>query len=73
MASGSDSFSEYRALIMSELTRLNANVEKVEQKQLDYLLKSSLEINRLKFWAALYGAVGGGIMTVIIKEAMERW
>lgn len=67
------SFSEYRKLIMSELTRLNANVEKIEAQYLEYLLKSSLEINRLKFWAALYGAIGGGIMTVIVKEAMERW
>lgn len=71
MANGSDSGSwiEYRKMVLSEITRLNKNIEKLEEKSGTNIV----EISRLKVWSALYGAAGGTVAVLFLKAVIDKW
>lgn len=64
-----ESFSEYRKLIMSELKRLNTNVENLEDTSKENLV----EISKLRVWSAIYGAAGGTLAVLFLKMVVDKW
>ena len=59
----------YRKLVLSEITRLNKNIEKLEEKSSDNVV----EISKLRIWSALYGAAGGTIAVLFLKTVVDKW
>ena len=70
---GGNGWSEWRRHIILELQRLNSNLEKLEAKSSDHILKASNEISRLKVWAVVYGATAGTVASVVLREVISRW
>ena len=66
-------WTEWRQHVLAELKRLNDNVEKLEARSVAHVLSTSIEISRLKVWAAAYGGMAGMVVTLIIKEVISRW
>lgn len=64
---------EWRQHVLLEIKRLSNNQEKLEEKSIDYKLKTEVELSRLKVWAGVYGAVSGTIAALIIREVISRW
>lgn len=68
-----DDWIEWKRLVLSEIEKLNATIDAIKKNHQDYLLKSSLEISRLKIFAAITGAVSGGLASILVKEIISRW
>lgn len=64
---------EWRQYVLLEIKRLSTNQEKLEEKSNAYELNTSVELSRLKVWAAVYGAAAGIIAGVILREVASRW
>lgn len=67
-----DSWKIWRKHILLEISRIGDNLEKLEEKNTEHMLKTSLEINRIKTWAIAYGGIAGLIVTLIIREVINR-
>jgi len=57
-------WSEWRRLIVHEIKRINANIEKSNDRYVD--MRS--DITRLKLWSGIYGAVGGVVTTLLLQK-----
>ena len=67
---------EWRQHVLLEIKRLNTNLEKLEEKNIEHVLATSVELSKLKVWAAVYGAVAGiaGMLVgVVLREVVSRW
>ena len=64
---------EWRQHVLLEIKRLSNNQEKLEEKSIDYKLKTSVELSRLKVWSGVYGAVAGAVAALILREVISRW
>lgn len=64
---------EWRQYVLLEIKRLSNNQEKLEEKSIDYKLKTSVELSRLKVWSGVYGAAAGMIAALILREVISRW
>ena len=59
---GKDDWSEYQKLVLSELERLDKNVEALDLK----VDKIQLEIGLLKYKSSLWGGLAGGIPVIVL-------
>ena len=64
---------EWRRHILAEIQRLNNNLEKLETRNSEYMLKTSIELSRLKVWSGVYGAVAGVVAAIVFREVITRW
>lgn len=68
-----DGWQEWRQHVLLEIRRLSNNQEKLEEKSIDYKLKTEVELSRLKVWSGVYGAAAGMIAALILREVINRW
>jgi len=68
-----DGWQEWRQHVLLEIKRLSTNQEKLEEKSIDYKLKTEVELSRLKVWSGVYGAAAGMIAALILREVINRW
>lgn len=70
MADGceNNSWSEWRKHVLLEIERINENLEKMSEKHIDLCL----EVAKLKVYAAVWGAVGGSVITALVLVAVAR-
>ena len=64
---------EWRQYVLLEIKRLSNNQEKLEEKSIDYKLKTEVDLSRLKVWSGVYGAAAGMIAALILMEVISRW
>ncbi|MCK4526423.1 hypothetical protein KAW18_03560 [candidate division WOR-3 bacterium] len=67
-----DSWKVWRKHIILELQRINDNLEKLEERNTEYVLKTSVEISRIKASAIAYGGIAGLTATLVIREVISR-
>ena len=66
-------FREYRLLILNEISRTNATIEKLQAVVTEIAIDvSNLKITD-KFRSSLWGGVGGIVTTVVITLIVERF
>ncbi len=74
-APGLDDWTEYRRLILSELQRISGDTDainvKLERIRTDDLWKIKTDIALLKFQAAMWGALGGSVLSVATAFIMK--
>ena len=74
-APGLDDWTEYRRLILSELQRISGDTDainvKLERIRTDDLWKIKTDIALLKFQAAMWGALGGSVLSVATAFVMK--
>lgn len=68
-----DSWKIWRKHIIAEIARLSNNQEVMTEKTTAHLLITSVEISRLKIYAAIIGAVSGGFVSLLASEVIRRW
>lgn len=68
-----DGWVEYRKHVLSEIKRLSANQEKLDERSVSYRLETSNELSRLKVWSGIYGAIAAVLTTLILREVISRW
>lgn len=64
---------EWRQYVLLEIKRLSNNQEKLEEKSIDYKLKTEVELSRLKVWSGVYGAAAGMLAALVLREVISRW
>jgi hypothetical protein len=62
MHEGDNSWSQYRIQVLSDLKRINKNVEILANNDIEI----RIDIGRLKLVAAIWGGVAGSIGTLVI-------
>lgn len=67
-----DSWTVWRKHILLEIQRMSSNLEKLEAKHTDYILKTSVDIGRIKAVSAIYGGTAGLAVTLLIREVLTR-
>ena len=67
-----DSWKIWRKHIILEISRMNNNLEKLEARHNEYMLNTSIEISRIKTLAIAYGGIAGLIVTLVIREVLNR-
>jgi hypothetical protein len=67
-----DSWKIWRKHILLEISRIGDNLEKLEAKNTEYMLKTSIELSRIKASAIAYGGIAGLIVTLIVREVLSR-
>lgn len=67
-----DSWKIWRKHIILEIQRMNSNLEKLEAKNTEYMLNTSIELSRIKALAIAYGGIAGLIVTLVIREVLNR-
>lgn len=70
MADGCDNngWTEWRKHVLLEIERINENLEKMNEKH----IVLCVEVAKLKVYAAVWGAVGGSVITALILLAVSR-
>jgi hypothetical protein len=71
--SNGDSWKIYRRYIIAEIERLSTNQGILDKKLSDYILTTAVDISRLKIYAAIVGALSGGIVSLLAREVIRRW
>ena len=67
-----DSWKIWRKHILLEIQRINSNLEKLEAKNTEYMLNTSVELSRIKAWAVGYGGIAGLVVTLIVREVISK-
>ena len=68
MAGGTNNngWTEWRKHVLLEIERINDNLEKLNEKH----TAMCIEIARLKVHAAIWGAIGGGVIASVVTAAV---
>lgn len=67
-----DSWKSWRKHILLEIQRINSNLEKLEAKNTDYMMTTSIELSRIKAWAVAYGGIAGLVVTLVVREVISK-
>ena len=65
LAENGNGWTEWRKHILLEIERINKNLEKLSEKHTEVCL----EVAKLKVYAAIWGAIGGAVITGIVLFA----
>lgn len=68
-----DNWIRYRALVLSEIKRLDENIKTLSESSSKQLLSNLIDITKLKVWAAVYGMIGGAIGSIVLKGIIDKW
>jgi hypothetical protein len=61
-------WSEWRKHVLLEIERINGNLEKLSERH----SAVCLEVAKLRAYAAIWGAIGGGVITLVVAIIMSR-
>lgn len=61
-------WSEWRKHVLLEIERINKNLEKLSEKH----TAVCLEVAKLKVYAAIWGAIGGAVITALVLLAASE-
>jgi hypothetical protein len=67
-----ESWKIWRKHIILEIQRMNTNLEKLEARHNEYTLNTSIELSRIKAAAVAYGGIAGLLVTLVIREVLNR-
>ena len=66
MSGDNGGWQEYQKLVLAELQRLNAWLEKLDDRQDKSEIKAAIMATKQKASMAIYGALGGAIPAVVV-------
>ena len=67
------SWNIWRKHVLLEIKRINTNLERLEERSAEHILKISTEISRLKVWVALCAVVLGTTAAAVLREVISKW